>query len=113
MCQYLPKTVLYLLQEVVQGRYSEGASQRLSKSLDGSVTEAPSHMASDVPTLRYLDDDSVATLASNTSCGFCKARLLWGEEGVIESPNFPNPYGPNMDCLWLLMAADEDARIQV
>ena len=70
-------------------------------------------MASDVPTLRYLDDDSVATLASNTSCGFCKARLLWGEEGVIESPNFPNPYGPNMDCLWLLMAADEDARIQV
>jgi hypothetical protein len=29
------------------------------------------------------------------------------------SPGFPEPYGPNMDCLWLLMAADEDARIQV
>ncbi len=76
-------------------------------------TEGPNPQYVDAPTLRYLDDDSVASLASNTSCGFCKGRLNWGETGVIQSPNFPEPYGPNMDCLWLLMAADEDARIQV
>ncbi len=40
-------------------------------------------------------------------------RLLWGDSGVIESPNFPQPYGPNMDCLWLLQTADEDARIKL
>jgi hypothetical protein len=39
--------------------------------------------------------------------------LLWGDSGVIESPNYPDPYGPNMDCLWLLQTADEDARIKL
>jgi hypothetical protein len=38
---------------------------------------------------------------------------LWGDSGVIESPNYPQPYGPNMDCLWLLQTADEDARIKL
>jgi hypothetical protein len=41
------------------------------------------------------------------------SSLLWGDSGVIESPNFPDPYGPNMDCLWLLQTADEDARIKL
>jgi len=56
----------------------------------------------DPPALRNLDDETVAALAKNMSCGFCEARLMWGETGVIQSPNFPQPYGSNMDCLWLL-----------
>lgn len=80
-------------------------SARIRKELRPGKTEQPS--------LRQMDDDSVAALAKNLSCGFCEARLMWGDSGVIESPNFPHPYEPNMDCLWLLKTADEDARIQL
>ena len=107
------------IQPEVVHLYSDfGHSQRLSKSLDaddiiGSTDEPTLMSSSGVPTLRYLDDESVATLASNTTCGFCEAKLGWGATGVIQSPNYPDPYGPNMDCLWLLMALDIDARIEV
>jgi hypothetical protein len=104
-------------------KHSGDHNQRLSKSLDdnknnqtefqSNTTDLPIPRALDIPSLRYLDDEGVASLALNTTCGFCKGRLNWGDIGVIQSPNFPEPYGPNMDCLWLLMTADEDARIRV
>ena len=104
-------------------KHTEQHNQRLSKSLDDNknnttefpinTTDLPSPRSLDIPSLRYLDDEGVASLALNTTCGFCKGRLNWGDIGVIQSPNFPEPYGPNMDCLWLLMTADEDARIRV
>lgn len=49
----------------------------------------------------------------NSSCGSCSGRLQWGEEGTISSPNYPNPYTGNLDCMWLLRAADEDAKIEL
>ena len=63
------------------------------------------------PTTRFLADENVEDYASSLACGFCKQNLTVGDEGIIESPNYPDAYTANVNCLWLLETADLDDRI--
>ena len=61
--------------------------------------------------LRYLAQDNLEGYVESLACGFCKQNLTVGDEGIIESPNYPDAYTANVNCLWLLETADEDDRI--
>ena len=62
--------------------------------------------------LRYLaNDENLEGYVESLACGFCKQNLTLGDEGIIESPNYPDAYTANVNCLWLLETADEDDRI--
>ena len=50
--------------------------------------------------------------ARRVHCGGCKLNLTLGTTGELASPNFPNDYGANVDCLWLL-GAQPDLRIKL
>ena len=63
------------------------------------------------PTTRFLADENVEDYANSLACGFCKQNLTVGDEGIIESPNYPDAYTANVNCLWLLETADLDDRI--
>ncbi len=62
---------------------------------------------------RFLNEENAAAYARTLACGFCKTNLTKGEEGIIQSPDFPDAYPANVDCLWLLEAADLDDRIRL
>ncbi|XP_038077007.1 low-density lipoprotein receptor-related protein 12-like isoform X2 [Patiria miniata] len=47
-----------------------------------------------------------------TACQSVCNHVLKGTNGNFESPNFPDGYDPNLDCLWLL-TVDEGAIIQL
>ena len=65
----------------------------------------------DVKIPRYLDDGNVEDWAKTLSCGFCKTNLSLGDRGVIQSPDYPQAYTANVDCLWLLETANLEDRI--
>ena len=58
-----------------------------------------------------MDDDNAEDYVNSLACGFCKTNLTIEDEGVIESPGYPDAYLANMDCLWLLETSDLDHRI--
>ena len=60
---------------------------------------------------RYLDDGNAEDWAHSLSCGFCKTNLSLGDRGVIQSPDYPQAYTANVDCLWLLETANLEDRI--
>ena len=60
---------------------------------------------------RYLDDGNAEDWAHSLSCGFCKTNLSLGDRGVIQSPDYPQAYTANIDCLWLLETANLEDRI--
>ena len=60
---------------------------------------------------RLLDEAEAVSLARSMKCGFCKTNLTVGDSGEITSPEFPDPYTPNVDCLWLMETAGLDDRI--
>ena len=60
---------------------------------------------------RYLDDGNAEDWAHSLSCGFCKTNLSLGDRGVIQSPDYPQAYTANVDCLWLLETANFQDRI--
>ena len=64
-----------------------------------------------LPKFRFLEDENVEDYANSLACGFCKQNLTVGDEGVIQSPKFPDAYQANVNCLWLLETADLDHRI--
>eukprot|EP00095_Tigriopus_kingsejongensis_P012540 maker-scaffold262_size232883-snap-gene-1.9 protein:Tk12540 transcript:maker-scaffold262_size232883-snap-gene-1.9-mRNA-1 annotation:"rendezvin" len=44
-------------------------------------------------------------------CGFCLTDLREGDNGTVMSPNFPDPYPDNENCLWLLQTVLPELRI--
>ena len=40
--------------------------------------------------------------SSQHQCGFSLSNLKPGDEGIIKTPNFPNDYPPNIQCIWWL-----------
>ena len=42
---------------------------------------------------------------------FAKTNLSLGDQGVIQSPDYPQAYTANIDCLWLLETANLEDRI--
>ena len=45
------------------------------------------------------------------ACGFCKTNLTKGDVGIIQSPDYPDAYRANIDCLWLLESGNLDDKI--
>jgi hypothetical protein len=62
-------------------------------------------------TLRYLDESNAEDFSKSIKCGFCKTNLTKGDSGQIQSPEYPDAYTPNVDCLWLLQTSSPEDRI--
>ena len=62
---------------------------------------------------RFLNEENAEDYAKALNCGFCKTNLTKGQEGIIQSPGYPDSYMANAECLWLLETADLDDRIVI
>ena len=60
-----------------------------------------------------MNDDNARDYVNSLACGFCKTNLTLGDQGVIESPGYPNAYPANVNCLWLMEAANVEHRIRL
>ena len=53
------------------------------------------------------EDYHLAPVASSRTtnteqCGVNLSNLEVGDEGIIKTPNYPNNYPPNIQCIWWL-----------
>ena len=55
---------------------------------------------------RSFGDSEILEGWGRQDCGFCRTNLTLGSTGVIESPNFPQKYGANVECLWLISSVE-------
>lgn len=60
-------------------------------------------------TIRPKYDQCLVNNGGNSNCAFCGQildQLKAGQQGFIQSPNYPNNYPPNLECTWNLNATN-------
>ena len=58
------------------------------------------------------DPEMRATRSTSDSCGFQLANLKPGAKGVVKTPNYPDNYPANVQCIWWMKGV-EHTRIYV
>ena len=84
--------------------------------LENKATLCGNYSSALPPPIRLLSNEAIITFVSDDTrsikSGFrlewgavgCGAEYIYRKTGLITSPNFPNPYPHNVECLWHIKA---------